>query len=71
MDQLTESQQQIVEKLKERYKVHPVLFQRLLERAKNEVELFDILDTMPRSFPIAWDIENRRLSSVMDILKQR
>lgn len=71
MEHLTEKQQQIVAKLKERYKdVHTVLFQRMVERAKNEVELFDILDTMPDSFPIVWDMEKRRLSQVMDILKQ-
>lgn len=71
MDQLTEKQQALVAKLRERYAgVHPVLFKRMLERAKNEVELFDSLDTLPDSYPMAWDVEKRRLTQVMDILKQ-
>ena len=69
METLTDKQKEVVAKLRERYKtVHPVVFQRMFERAKNEVELFDILDTMPTSYPLVWDIEKRRLSATMNIL---
>jgi hypothetical protein len=71
MKELTEKQQEIVAKLRERYgTIHPVLFQRMLDRAKNEVELFDILDTAPATFPLVWDINGRRLTAAMDILGQ-
>jgi len=72
MEQLSDKQREIIGKLRERYSwIHPVLFQRMVERAKNEVELFDILDTVPSSLPVVWDIEKRRLSAVMDILRQQ
>ena len=47
--------QKIVEKLRERYKdIHPLIFHRSLEHAKTEVELFDILESIPKSYPIVW-----------------
>jgi len=71
MDHLTDKQRDVLVKLKERYKtVHPVLFERILERAKNEVELFDILDTLPTTLPLVWDMEKRRFLPVTDILKR-
>jgi hypothetical protein len=51
--------QKIVEKLKERYKdIHPLVFHRSLEHAKTEVELFDILESIPKSYPIVWSEED-------------
>lgn len=71
MDFLTDKQLEIVDKLKGRYgNVHPVVFQRVLERAKDEVELFDILDTTPDSFPLVFDSESRRLLPARDMLKK-
>lgn len=51
----------IVRKLKERYSnLHPLLFFRSVERAKSNVELFDILDTIPKNCPVSWcEKENR------------
>jgi len=47
--------QKIVEKLRERYKdIHPLIFHRSLEHSKTEVELFDILESMPKNYPIVW-----------------
>ena len=51
--------QKIVEKLRERYKdIHPLIFHRSLEHAKTEVELFDILESMPKNYPIVWSEDN-------------
>ena len=51
--------QKIVEKLRERHRdLHPLIFHRSLEHAKTEVELFDILDTIPKKYPIAWSEDN-------------
>lgn len=42
------------EALKSKYKLHPLIFARSLERAKNDVELFDLLDSFPNKFPVKW-----------------
>lgn len=58
----------LVEKLKERYSsLHPLIFHRSTEKAKNDVELFDILDSFPNKFPIAWDETSRRWQTTDDI----
>lgn len=57
----------VVLKIKDRFKVHPLLFQRSLERAKNETELFDILSDMP-AHPLVWDEQQRRWKTC-DILQ--
>ena len=50
----------IVVKLKERYKnLHPLIFHRSVERAKTDVELFDILDSFPNKYPIVWNDKKR------------
>ena len=50
--------QEIVDKLKQRYKnIHPLIFHRTLEHAKSEVELFDILHDFPNKYPVFWDEE--------------
>jgi hypothetical protein len=50
-----------IQKLKERYKhIHPLMFHRSVERAENDVELFDILDSIPQKYPIVWDESERR-----------
>ena len=58
----------LVEKLKERYShLHPLIFHRSKEKAKNDVELFDILDSFPEQFPISWNEKTRRWESADDI----
>jgi hypothetical protein len=65
MDIVTEKQSQIVKKLKERYHSVPELvFQRSLSRVKNEVELFDVLDTIPQGYPLIWESGERRWKKV-------
>ena len=52
---------EIVLKMKERY-VHlpPIIWQRSVERAKDEAELFDILETIPKIYPLVWENSTRR-----------
>lgn len=51
----------VVSKLKEKYSnLHPLLFHRSVERAKSNGDLFDILDTCPKTYPLKWcDKESR------------
>jgi len=58
--------EKIVESLREKYNVHPLVFQRCLEHAKTAGELFDILDTIP-DLPFTWDEENRCWKKVKDV----
>lgn len=58
----------IVEKLRIRYEeVHPLLFHRSLDRAKSNGELFDILDTLPKEYPIYWCEESNCWKSTSDL----
>lgn len=46
--------------LRERYpKVHPLIWHRSVEYAKTNGELFDIMESMPKTLPIVWDNEQR------------
>lgn len=58
---------EIVQGLRERYsEVHPLVFQRSVERAETPGELFDILDSIPEH-PFVWDEENRSWSTTTDL----
>jgi hypothetical protein len=58
--------------LKERHaSLHPLLFQRSLEKAKTDVELFDILDGMPEQYPLVWDEDNQCWKNTDDLLQGR
>lgn len=51
----------VIEKLQERYiDIHPLIFKRSVEKAKTVGELFDILEDIPKSFPIKWCEEKRK-----------
>jgi hypothetical protein len=50
----------IVEALRKRYKVHPLLFQRSVEKSKSPGDLFDILDGLPDGFPLVWSESDHR-----------
>jgi hypothetical protein len=55
--------------LKERYAhLHPLLFQRSLEKARSNVELFDILESIPKEMPVVWDDTDRVWKHVNDLL---
>lgn len=47
------------DKLRERYALHPLLFRRSVERAKTDGDLFDILDTIPKKYPLVWCDQGR------------
>jgi hypothetical protein len=62
----------ILSKLKERYsQVHPLIFYRSIEKSKKDVDLFDILDTIPKGFPIIWCEENQRWTRVDDVFQSQ
>ena len=47
--------------LKERYpNIHPLIFQRSVDHAKNDGHLFDILDSFPKAYPITWSESEHR-----------
>ena len=57
-----------VRKLQARYpRMHPLIFHRSVERARNAVELFDILDTFVDSYPLVWDNDSRNWVKIKDI----
>jgi hypothetical protein len=61
---------EVQEAMKERYAhIHPLIFQRSLERSKNDGELFDILETIPDEFPIVWDDEKRSWVTTEDLIQ--
>ncbi len=61
---------ELITKLKERYShLHPLLFQRSLERAKSAGDLFDILDTASKDYPVVWDEEQRRWVYTKDLFQ--
>ena len=56
--------------LKKRYPdLHPLIFQRSLEKAETDVQLFDILEGMPKKFPLVWDEENHCWKNTADLLQ--
>lgn len=49
-------------------KVHPLVFQRSLDKASSTLELFEILQTVPASPPFSWDASKRAWSRDDDII---
>lgn len=62
----------IVDALRKRYnKIHPLIFQRSLERSKTGGELFDILDTFPDQYPVVWDGKEKRWVVTNDLFQSK
>jgi len=60
---------QIQQILKDRYvNVHPLVFHRSKGYAKSNGDLFDILDTIPETYPLVWDSSQRRWTTT-DLLQ--
>lgn len=60
--------EQVVEALKKRYSnLYPLVFQRSLDHAKSDVDLFDILDSFPEKYPVTWDNQQRCWVHVEDL----
>jgi len=62
--------EEIIQKLKERYNdIHPLIFHRSIEKSKKNVDLFDILDTTPKDFPICWSEDQKKWVNIQDIFQ--
>ncbi len=61
---------ELIAKLQERYNhVMPLIFHRSVERARSAGDLFDILETMPKNYPIIWDDESHMWIVTNDLLQ--
>ena len=53
--------QSCVDKMKKIFpNIHPLIFQRSMEKAENSVALFEILDCFPNKYPVVWDETSHR-----------
>ncbi len=58
----------VLTKLKQRYaSVHPLIFQRSLERAKTAGELFEIMEKLPKQLPVIWSHEKKCWVTTFDL----
>ncbi len=63
---------EVQQALKKRYAhLHPLLFQRSLEKARTDGELFDMLDTFPQEFPVVWDEADRTWKQTDDLFQAK
>lgn len=63
---------EVQEALRNRYShLHPLVFQRSLEKATSDGELFDILESYPTESPVVWDDEARRWIHTNDLLQAK
>lgn len=59
---------EFIASLKQRHpNVDDVVFVRSVEYAKTNVELFDILEDIPKTYPIQWSSELRRWVTASDL----
>lgn len=63
--------EELISALKAKYTIHPLIFHRSKERSKTAGELFDILDTMPKIFPIVWSEENKKWETTQDLFQAK
>lgn len=60
----------VLKALRERYPhVHPLMFQRSMEKSKTQGELFDLLETISREYPIVWCEEEHVWKHTQDLLQ--
>lgn len=68
---LTEENRNILDNFKKRYShLHPLILHRSFERSNNFLELFEILESIPK-FPISWDDDKKVWSTNTDITSQK
>jgi len=48
--------------------LHPLIFHRSLEKADNSNELFEILESIPKSYPFFWDDSKKKWIRSSDFL---
>ena len=57
--------------LRKRYpNIHPLIFQRSVEKAETDGELFDILETIPQEYPLIWSEEKRSWQTTDNLLQK-
>lgn len=62
-----ENKEEIINSLKKRYKnLHPLIFHRSLEKSDDPNVLFDILESIPKTFPIFWDDSKKKWCKTND-----
>lgn len=62
---------EIQKALKMRYPhIHPLVFQRSMERSTSNGHLFDILETIPQEYPIIWNDKELKWE-VTDLLQSK
>lgn len=60
-------EKKVINNLKEKYpEIHPLIFQRSVERARSAGELFDILSLFKDEYPVVWCEETRRWVKSVD-----
>jgi hypothetical protein len=58
--------EELKDSLDKRYALHPLIFSRSVGRAKNNADLFDILDSFPQKFPVVWSEEEFKWITTSD-----
>ena len=51
--------------------VHPLIFKRSLEKVKTDGELFDLLETLPQTYPIIWCEKKRAWEHTQELLQSK
>jgi hypothetical protein len=59
---------ELLEKLKERYNhIDPIVFLKTVGLTNSPGELFDVLEDIPKSYPIVWDANIRKWVKAIDL----
>jgi len=62
----------VIDGLRKKFpQVHPLLFQRSVERATTCGELFDILTDIPNEKPLVWDEYSKRWATTADVTQSK
>lgn len=62
--------EELIGKMRLRYSsIHPLIFQRSVERSRNFSELFNILESFQHKYPIVWNMENRNWEVTKDLVQ--
>lgn len=57
---------------RERYPdIHPLIFQRSVDKAESPGELFDILETFPDEYPLVWCDQERCWKKTEDVFQKK
>lgn len=59
----------VIEVFRKRYShLHPLMFHRSVEKARDASNLFDILESVPEKYPVVWDEKVRAWRHEDDVL---